>query len=183
MKKLLVGAFVGAIILFAWQALSWTVFHIHADAYKYTPTEDSLLSAIKNNLKEEGQYMVPITPPGASHEDMQKKGLAMNGKPWAIITYHSTYKFDMVMPLVRGFLIALLCVIFVCLVIQKQQRKTKLSVLGTSLAFGIVCFLFVWYNQHNWFQTSWSILKGELIDDVASWGLCGIWLGIWYTRR
>lgn len=88
MKKLLIGSLVGAILLFGWQSLSWTVFHIHEKAYQYTPSQDSLLSVISNTLKTEGQYMLPRTPPDAPREDMEKLGMQMEGKPWAVVTYH-----------------------------------------------------------------------------------------------
>ncbi len=183
MKKILIGSLVGTVLLFGWQSLSWTILHIHEKAYQYTPAQDSLLSAITNTLKTDGQYMLPTTPPDAPYEKMEKMGKQMDGKPWAIVTFHQSYKNDMVMPIVRSFFIALVCVILVCWVIQRLGRRTFGAVFSTVLTFGMICFLFVWYNQHNWLQTSWEVLKGELIDNLAGWGLCGIWLGWWYSRR
>lgn len=183
MKKLIIGAFVGAILLFAWQSLSWTVLHLHENAYKHTSQQDSLMTAINNSHLEEGQYLLPRLPNDSSHEAMMKYGEAHQGMPWAVITYHKQYKVDMVMPLVRGFLIALISAMFVCLIIQKFSRKNMSSIFGSVLSVGLICFIFVWYNQHNWFQTSWEVLKGELIDNLAGWGLCGIWLGWWYSKK
>lgn len=183
MKKILIGSLVGAILLFGWQALSWTMMGIHDKAYLHTPSQDTLLSSISNTLKTDGQYMLPRVPDNASHEEMEKLGKQMEGKPWAIVTFHPAYKNDMMMPVVRGFFIALVCVILVCWVIQRMGRKTFGTVFSTVITFGMVCFLFVWYNQSNWFQTSWDVLKGELIDNLAGWGLCGTWLGWWYSRR
>ena len=183
MKKIIIGALIGAVLLFAWQSLSWTVLQLHNKAYQYTPAQDSLLSGISRALKTDVQYMLPRLPDNTPHEEMEKMGKQMEGKPWAVVTYHTAYRFDMVMPLVRGFFISLVCVILVCWVIQRLGKKTFGSIFTTVLTFGMVCFLFVWYNQHNWFQTSWDILNGELIDNIAGWGLCGIWLGWWYGRR
>lgn len=183
MKKLIIGSLVGAILLFGWQSLSWTVLHIHDKAYQYTPAQDSLLSTITSTLKTEGQYLLPRLPDSSSHEEMEKMGKQMEGKPWAIVTLHQAYKFDMVMPIVRGFLIALVCMILVCQVIQKLGKRNFRSVFTTVLVFGLITFLYVWYNQHNWFQTSWDVLNGELIDTIAGWGLSGIWLGWWFSRR
>ena|ERR1035437_7876688 len=182
MKKIIVGAFVGAILLFAWQSLSWTVLHIHDQAYQYTDKQDTLLSVLKANLKD-GQYMIPRAAPGTSRDNMEKISKDMNGKPWATVTYHNEYKYDMVMPMVRGFLIALVSVLLVCFVIQKFAKRNMASIFWSVLSFGLVCFFFVWYNQHNWFQTSWVVIKGELIDNLAGWGLCGIWLGWWYSKK
>jgi hypothetical protein len=32
-------------------------------------------------------------------------------------------------------------------------------------------------------QTPWDVIKGELIDLLVAWGLCGLWLGWWLNRR
>lgn len=183
MKNIIIGSLVGSILLFGWQSLSWTSLHIHDDAYQYTSSQETLLTTLKNNLPNEGQYILPSTPPDASADAMDSLGRKMNGNPWAIITYHNSYEYNMAMPIVRGFLIALVCVLLVCLVIQKFAKKSFLSIFGSVLTFGLVSFLFVWYNQHNWFNTPWSILKGELIDNLVGWSLCGLWLGWWYSRK
>jgi hypothetical protein len=183
MKKLIIGSLVGAILLFGWQTLSWTMLHIHDKAYKYTPSQDSLLATITNTLHAEGQYMLPRVADNASQEDMEKLGKQMDGKPWAVVTLHNAYKYDMVMPIVRGFLIALVCMLLVCQVIQKFTRQTFGSVFVTVMTFALVSFLYVSYNGHNWFKTPWDVLNGELIDTVAGWGLSGLWLGWWYGKK
>src|SRR4051794_82212 len=185
MKKALIGSFVGAIILFGWQALSWTTLHVHDKGVKYTPAQDALLQTISSTLKSEGTYYVPMADPSLSQEEKMKYQEQMNGKPWAIVTYHSTMNTDMVLPIVRGFLISFISVLLACLVLRRfdPAYKNFLSVFTSVLTFGAICFIYVWYNQHNWFQTGWDVLWGEMIDDLVSWGLCGLWLGWLYSRK
>lgn len=182
MKKIIIGSLVGAILLFAWQSLSWMVMGIHEKAMKHTTAQDSILNAM-SGITEEGQYMLPSLPAGSSHKDMEEYMKKNEGKPWALVSYHKETKLDMVMPIIRAFLICLVCIWLLCLVIGRMANKTFTSVLYTSLTFGIVCFLFVSYMGHNWMYTSWEVLKGELIDDIAGWGLAGVWLGWWYGRK
>ncbi len=183
MKKLIIGSFVAGLLLFGWQSLSWTALNLHDDAYIYTPAEKTVIDALTTNLPADGQYMVPRSKPGASAEEMEKMGAEMKGKPWAVVTYHSAYKNDMVSPIIRGFLISLFCAVIVCLVIQKLAVKSFGNIFATVMCFGFTCFFFVWYNQHNWFETPWTVLKGEGIDILASFGLAAVWLGWWYSRR
>jgi hypothetical protein len=183
MKKLIIGSLVTAVLLFGWQSLSWTALHIHDDAYIYTTAEDTLINALSSHLPADGQYMVPRSKPGASPAEMEKMGAEMKGKPWAVITYHMVYKNDMTSPIIRGFLIAFVCAVIVCLVIQKLALKNFGNIFATVISFGLISFFFVWYNQHNWFEIPWTVLKGELIDILASWGLAGVWLGWWYPVR
>src|SRR5690349_16663900 len=105
MKKWLIGSFVGAILVFLWQFLSWTVLQTHNGESKYTPNQNEILSSLSSSLKEDGMYMLPTVPPGSSMEDGQKLGKEMNGKPWATVIYKSSYSHDMTMPMIRGFLV------------------------------------------------------------------------------
>lgn len=183
MKKIIIGSLVGAILLFGWQGLSWMVMGIHDSAFKYSPAQDSLLTTISNSLPEEGQYFLPRLPDGASESEKEAYAKSMKDKPWAVVTYHKAYKADMVMPMIRGFLICFVCIWICCVVIGRIERKNFWAAFSTTLSFGVVSFLFVWYMGHNWMDTGWDVLTGELIDSIAGWGLAGIWLGWWYSRK
>jgi hypothetical protein len=183
MKKLLTGSLVAAVLLFGWQSLSWTALHIHEDAYMYTPAEDTLINFLSVHLPHTGQYMVPRAKPGASEEEMEKMGAALKGKPWAVVTYHAAYNNDMARSIFRGFLIAVFCAVIVCLIVEKLAVKSFGNIFATVISFALISFFFVWYNQHNWFDVPWTIIKGELVDILASWGLAGVWLGWWYRGK
>jgi hypothetical protein len=185
MKTILIGSFVGAIILFGWQAFSWTASGIHDTAFKYSPSQDAILQALSSQLPEEGDYLVPSAKPGTPSEEKMKYNEEMNGKPWAVISYHAAHDNNMATPMIRGFLISFVCVLLVCLVIRRfdPAYRNFISVFTSVLTFGVVSFLFIWYNQHNWFQTPWHFLWGEMIDNLVSWAICGVWLGWWYSRR
>lgn len=182
-NKVIVGTLVGAIILFGWQTLSWTSLGTHDGAMKFSANQDSIIQFLEKNISTPGQYLVPNVPPGSTEAEMEAQSRLWEGRPWAIITFHDYKKVDMFMPAVKGLLTAILCVLMVNLVVR-QLRKTKfLSVFATTLSFGLVSFLFVWYNNSLWFSTPWSVLGGELIDAIAGWSLCGTWLGLWYARK
>jgi hypothetical protein len=185
MKTILIGSLVGAIILFGWQAFSWTASGIHDDAFRYIPNQDEVLQTLSSQIPGGGQYMVPMAKPGLSDEEKQKYNESMMGKTYAVITYVPAYNADMALPMLRGFLISFVCVLLVCLVLRRFDPAyvNFLSVFTSVLTFGVVSFLFIWYNQHNWFRTPWHFLWGEMIDNLVSWGLCGVWLGWWYSRK
>lgn len=183
MKKIILGSLVGGILLFAWLSLSWMVFGFHDKAYKYTPAQDSLLSVISRSITEEGQYVMPNVPANSTEKEMEECMQKNEGRPWAVISYHKSHKMDMVMPMIRGFLICLVCVWLCCLVVSRLAKQNFNRILATAMIFGAVCFLFTSYMGHNWMQTSWDVITGELIDDLAGWGLAGAWLGWWYSRK
>lgn len=183
MKKILIGTIVGAIILFGWQSMSWTGLGIHNDSFKFAPAQDSVISSLEKNLPEPGMYRIPNWVPGSSQLEQDALMKKMEGRPWAIVTYHNYYDGDMFKPIIRGFLICLVCVLLVCLVINQFAKPNFINVFLTAVGFGLVSFLSVSYIGHNWFNTPWHYLTGELIDSIVGWGLCGIWLGLWNNRR
>ena len=50
MKKMIIGALVGGIILFAWQFLTWVLLDLHEAQQKYTPKQDSLIRYLNSKL-------------------------------------------------------------------------------------------------------------------------------------
>ena len=69
MRKLIIGALVGGILLFIWQFLSWTVLNLHYNAYQYTDKQDAIMSFLSTQIEKEGQYMLPSLPPDATREE------------------------------------------------------------------------------------------------------------------
>ena len=136
MKKWLVGSIVGAILLFAWQFVSWSVAGLHDKEFKYVSNQDQILGSLSSSLKEDGQYMLPQAPPDATNEQRMKVMEEMAGKPYALITYRSAYKADMVTPMVRSIFVDLLIVLLLIFVLGRI----------TTVTFGSV-----WMGSGNWF--------------------------------
>lgn len=181
MKKTLIGAFVGAILVFGWQAVSHMFMGHHDPAYKQVAGQENVIQALSAFFKEDGQYLVPRPNLGSSQEDVQKFEEGMKGKPWALVTYHVADDYDMAMNAFRSFTTAFLCVIIFIWLIGKT-RGSFFTVFLKSIGIGFFVFLFAWYNSNIWMQTPWEVIRPELIDLFAAWGLCGIWLGWWLNR-
>lgn len=182
MKKWLIGSLVGAILVFVWQFLSWTFLGIHNGSEKYSPAQDSIVSMLSSNLKEDGRYFMPMAPPGTSQSDMEKKAEQMAGKPFAIVMYKNSYENDMTKSMIRGFIIDLLLVILLISILVRGGLPNYIGIFSGAIAVGLFTFLWGPYMSLNWFQMPWSAIQGDLVDAVAAWGICGLWLG-WWLRR
>ncbi|MEZ5015250.1 MAG: hypothetical protein R2794_13255 [Chitinophagales bacterium] len=93
MKKTLIAVLIGAIILFAYQALSWMVSPVHKNSMKYSANEQSVLESMSG--MQDGMYMMPGRPPGTSESELRDKADEMMGKPWAMVMYHSSMEMNM----------------------------------------------------------------------------------------
>lgn len=180
MKKWIIGSLVGAIIVFAWQAASWMFLGIHDNSMKYTPAQNEILTSLSANLKEDGAYMLPNAGPGDDHDKMVKE---MEGKPWATVIYHPSFKSDMVRSMIRGFLVSFVLVLLLVVILTKGGLPNFFGFLTGSLAVGVFTFLWGPYSGHIWFELPWHMISGDIIDAIAAWGLCGAWLGWWMNKK
>ncbi len=183
MKKWLIGSLLGAILVFLWQFLSWTMLGIHDGEAKYTPAQDSIMSYLSSVIKEDGMYMLPTVPPGSSMKDGEALAEKMNGKPFATVVYKSSYVRSMTKPMIRGFLVDLFLVFSLIYILTRGGTPKAMRIVAGSVAVGLFTFLVGPYTAHNWFQVPMEAITGHLIDAIVAWGLVGVWLGWWLNRK
>lgn len=181
MKKLLIGALVGGILVFGWQMASWTMLNLHGSETMQAKDQDSIINYLSSALTEDGQYYIPRANDGASADEMEEFQKNMTGKPWAMVSYHKAYSADMMMNMIRGILSAIISVFFVCWILMKQNSASAFTTFFSCLLIGIVGYLFIPYAGHIWMQNPGAMQN--LVDVLVSWGLCGIWLGWWLKRK
>ncbi len=181
MKKLLIGALVGGIIIFLWQFISWAALNLHHASQEYTPKQDSILSYLNTQFSEDGAYLLPAYPKGISREEMEKQMELTKGKPWAQIQYHKALNVNMGLNIVRGFLADIIMVAFLCWILFKLSTPGFGTIFTTCLFTGIIVFINSPYTIHIWYPKAdiWM----HFFDALISWSLCGIWLGWWLGRK
>ncbi len=183
MKKTIIAAIVGGLLIFIWQTLSWTVLDLHRPSQDYTPKQDTIMSVLNATLDKEGGYLLPNVPKGTSMEDAEKFANSMQGKPWASIQYHNGYKFTnslMIMNMARGLAVDIIMVLMLCWILMKIKIPSFSTILISCLMVGLIIFIDIPYTGNIWYKS--FDLNAHLIDVLASWGLCGLWLG-WWLRR
>ena len=180
MKKSLIGALVGGIIIFIWQFLSWALINFHKPAQQYTAKQDAVMAVLNSNL-EEGGYIMPGLPDAASADDHEKAMTEMEGKPWASIQYHKAWENNMTMNMVRGFFTNVIAVWLLCWILLRLHKPSFSTVFTASLFTGLIVFLNISYTNHIWYQS--FDLMAHFADAVVSWGVTGLWLGWWLRRN
>ena len=181
MKKLLIGAIVGGIILFIWQTLSFAILNLHGKAFTYTPKQDEIMNALNSLITEDGQYLMPGLPPDATseqHDALMKSG---EGKPWAMVSYHKAHDMSMGMNMVRGLLVDIVAIGLLCWILSKINLPTFGTLLTATIFTGLIVFFTAPYTAHIWYQN--FDIMAHFMDAIVGWGLTGLWLGWWYSRR
>jgi hypothetical protein len=180
MKKLLIASIVGGLIIFIWQFLSFAAVNLHKPAQQYTDKQDAIMSVLSSQNLPEGGYVLPSMPEGATMEQHQAFIKEQEGKPWATIQYHNKLETNMVMNMVRGFIINIIIVYLFCWMIRRMKVQSMGNIVAAALVVGLIGFLNQPYTGFIWYKTFdiWAFF----IDAVVAWGLAGLWLG-WYLNR
>lgn len=178
MKKQLIAAAVGGLIIFLWQFLSWSALNVHGAEMKYTQNQDEILSFLSENLQE-GQYFLPTVPPDLPRSEHQAVMENAMGKPWARISYHEKMETNMAVNMIRGFAIDFLSVLLLIWILLKFADLNISSAVIASLSVGAIGYFTFPYLNSIWFEGS---TLGYILDTIVQWGLVGVWLG-WYLRK
>lgn len=181
MKKILPGALVGGLLLFIWQTVSWMVLDLHSKAHSYTDKEAAILNVLNSELTEEGQYMIPGYKPGGTSAEHEAVMNANMGKPWALISYHKSFEMPLATNIVRGLLVNFLLMGLFSWILSKLAIHRFGTVFIASLFTGLIVFLNGIYTGHIWYHT--FDLMAHLTDAIVGWGLAGLWLGWWFSKK
>src|ERR1041384_1396479 len=134
MKKHIIAAIIGTLILFGWQALSWMALPVHKHTLKYAPRQDEIIQSLSTTITEEGFYGVPGHDPSKemSMKEMEAASNQMIGKPWALVLYNSSFQGMTGSNLAGGIFMNLIAVVLVIilLVTCKAQEKSFATVFG-----------------------------------------------------
>ena len=183
MKKNLIGAIAGGLLIFIWQTLSWTALDLHRSSQDYTVKQDTILNFLNTHLTKEGGYLLPTTPKGASFEEATKMGEQGQNKPWASIQYHSSLNSsmnEMYMNMLRGLVADIFMVWLLCWILGKWGKTGFVNIFLACIFTGLIVFINEPYSQFIWYKI--FDVRAHLVDALAGWGLCGIWLGWWMKK-
>lgn len=181
MKKTVIATLVGAVIVFVYQSMSWMVLPVHENVFKYSDADVEIQEFLNERLTEHAVYVVPGKPPGMSEAEHQQQMEAHEGKPWAMITYHPSMNMEMSGNMLTGLMFSILSVLIIVWVLTAAS-----SVFSTFASRFFVCVLFgafLTLNSSladlNWWDSPWHFVSGNLVDELVTWVLCGLWLGFY----
>ena len=168
MKKQILFTIIGAVILFVWQFLSWAVTDIHKSANEYTPKQDEILAKLDELGLEEGMYFLGQPDPALSKEEQEAAYADMAGKSWAVINYQKNMSMDMVMPMIRGFLVNLVIAWMLFWMFRQQKDPTLMNRLYMAGFAGIIVFLTIPYIGYIWYREPdiWAYLLDCLVPFI-----------------
>lgn len=177
----LIAAVVAGLLLMVWQTLSHTALNLHTSQEQYTPAQDSILQVLSTHLTADGQYFLPTVPPGSSMEEYNALAEKSMGKPYASVLYHQKMDYSMTANLLRGLFTNIVLGFVLVWLLGKWKASSFASIFAGCLAIGLMAFCFYPYPGAIWYRTPGIWI--ELLDGLAAFGLAGLWLGWYLTRK
>jgi hypothetical protein len=181
MKKVIIGSLVGGLLIFIWQTLSHVAFNLHEPVQQYTAKQDSILTYLNKQELAPGGYILPRMSHNQSMEELEGFTKSIAGKPWARVIFYPSYKTDMTMNMVRGFVLDIFMVFLLVWIISKLKIPRRSTIVGVSVVIGLIAFCNTSYTEHIWYPV--YDLRAQLIDSVVAWGLCGFWLSRYFGQK
>lgn len=178
MKRTIIAAVVAAVIIFAWQAFSWMVLPTHSNAMQYTSTQNEILTALSDNLKEDGVYAIPTVDPADPNyeEKFELQHEEMEGKPWAMVFYHASYQNEMTRQFILGFVFSLITSLAAVYLLRRIENPTVSRLWASVMIIPIAIVFQSILTEWNWFNHPASYSMGNVVDAFVGWGLAGYWL-------
>jgi hypothetical protein len=178
MKKVLLSALLGMIVLFVWGFLSWTVIHIHGSSLQPLPNGDALANQLSENLPASGVYYYPQEPaPDAS--DAEKNDLLekhMEGPIFSV--FYNEQGADMMNPLIfiKGLVISFLIAFLIAFIMKQVVDLLGVYIQRLLFVMGIavLAVLGTFITQWNWmyWPTLYSLMMS--FDLIIGWTLAGL---------
>ena len=140
MKKTVIAALVGGLIIFLWQFLSYALINFHKPAQQYTEKQEAILQFLESQNLPEGGYVLPNLPATASMEDHENLMKSAAGKPWVNLQYHKALDTGMVMNMLRGFIINVIIVSLFCSLIRRMAMPTSGTIVTSAVMVGLIVF-------------------------------------------
>jgi glycerol uptake facilitator-like aquaporin len=174
MKKAILFALLGGIILFAWQFIAWAMPNFHKQAQEYAPAQDEILQAIENSGLKQGMYVLGQPDPKLSRPEYDAAMKKYEGKPWAVLNYREKNVSSMVMNMIRGFIMMVLISLIFFWLVRQQKDPTLMKRILLGLGIGLIGFMFIPYTYFIWFKA--PDIWAYLLDGFVPWIILG-WLG------
>lgn len=191
MFKLILGAFLTAIAVFAWEAISWTALGWHENGFRAFRDESAVSEVIKANVTSgHGIYMLPAmdeAPKLATAEEKkafeEKQMKAMENGPYVYaIIRPGKGEISMGTNMILSFIRALICAFLIAALLNQVPLfyPARIAfVAAAGLFAGLTCDLPMWI----WMENPGRDTIVNIADHLITWVIGGTVLGLFVGRE
>jgi hypothetical protein len=173
-KQLALGSILGAIILFFWSALAWTLIPWPGTPLRAFTNEDAVTQAIVANAPRSGNYLLPNAERSMTTEQQQKEMDKMAKGPIVFAAVRLEPFNSMAMPLVTQFLTQFIVALLATLMLlQTSGLSYKCRVLFVT-GIGVLIFVGGHVDEWTWWSFSNAYMLMQMGALVIGWFLASL---------
>jgi hypothetical protein len=175
MKKLMLSAFLGGLVVFAWGAISHMVLPIGEMGIKSLPHEETVLSTLSTSIPVAGLYFFPgMESHNMSKEAREAWAAKYRTGPTGLLLYKPIGGEMMQARLfIVEFLSNALAAFLAAWLISRVQATYWRRVVMVG-GLGLFAWMSLSVSYWNWYGFPGSYILGEGIDQVVGWLLGGL---------
>jgi hypothetical protein len=176
MKRILLGALVGGIIVFAWSAVQHMATPLGMAGMRVLPDEEPVLGALRSTLREPGLYIFPgmdMSKTPTPEEQAAWAERSRTGPTGIAVIYpqgrEPAFGRELAMELLFDILAALLVAFGLAHVAAGYGRRVLLVA-----SAGVFAWLAISASYWNWYGFPDAYVAAEGLDQVVGWLLAGL---------
>jgi len=175
MKRILIAAITGGLIMFAWGAFSHMVLPLGGAGLESLPNEDAILASLRS-IPEAGTYFFPGTDMGKDMTSEQQTAWEAKYRsgPVGLLVYRPAGG-DVLSPrrLVNELASNILAAAVAAYLASLIAGPFGCRVLAMGL-LGLIAWLSLSISYWNWYSFDITFICAEGVDQVAGWLLSGL---------
>jgi hypothetical protein len=174
-KQLILGAVLGAIVLFLWSALAWMIIPWPGTPLRAFKNEDAMTQAIVANTPQSGTYLLPNPDQkGMSSEQQQKAMERMAKGPIVFASVRLEPFTSMGKPLALQFLTQVLVALLGTFLLLHTGGLSYRGRVVFLTAVGLIIFVGGHLDEWNWWSFSNAYIAMQMGVIVIGWFLASL---------
>lgn len=176
MKRILLAALLGGLVVFVWSFISHMVFNIEGSAVRTLPNEEATLEALRGSIPEAGFYIFPLMgdPSTATKEEEARWMEKYRTGPAGVLVYRplgGEFSFSrlLVVELLSNILAALIAALLLARMVGSYLQRVLILA-----ALGIFAWLSISISYWNWYGFPGSFTFSEGLDQLLGWLVAGL---------
>jgi hypothetical protein len=171
MKRTLLAALVGGIVMFVWGAVAHMVLPLGKMGLSTAPAEAEVIATLKSKLPAPGLYFMP------DMEGVPQDQLPASG-PVAFLAWRPDAAYTMGKYLVLEFTSGFLAALVAALVLRRCMGGMSVAKAGiATMALGVFGWLSICASHWTWYGFSTGFFVAEGIQQAVGWLAAGLAMG------
>ncbi len=189
-KQLALGSFLGALVLFVWSFIAWTLIPWPGEPLRSFTNDDAVASAIKANVPRSGNYLLPNEvkrAPGMTDDQykaaQQVAMEKMSRGPVVFAAVRLEPFGSMTKPLVIKFITLIVVALLASFLLLQTSGLSYARRVVFLTIIGLIVFVGANFDEWNWWGFSNAYTAMQLGVLVIGWLMAGLVMSIFVRGK